>query len=96
MMLESMRNHLIGLSRKVMQLEDSRTDVEKASDNVQTATGEASKVGQMAAAQGREDLQRETNQIRRELQDLAQEAQKKPTGGPGEGLPSSAHVFHRL
>jgi molecular chaperone DnaK len=78
LMLENYRNHLIGLYRKIAKPKDDRTDDEKASANVQYAEGEASKLSQLAAGQGRNDLQGEIDQILGKLKDLSKEARKDP------------------
>ena len=80
MMLENLRNHLVGLYRKLKQAEDTRTDTEKAADHARHAEGEAAQAAQMAAAQQRQDLQQETQALRRKLAELAREAQKNPRG----------------
>ncbi|NIM12392.1 MAG: hypothetical protein GTO45_09780, partial [Candidatus Aminicenantes bacterium] len=80
MMLENIRNHLIGLAQKVMDVKDTRNDYEKTADHIKHANGEASKMSQFAAAQGRKDLQDEVEQIKKNLEQLSKEAQKNPRG----------------
>lgn len=77
-MLESIRNHVIALAQKVVKIEDTRTDVERAADHVKYADGEAAKVSQLATAQGRKDLDDEIKKIKKQIEGLAREAQKNP------------------
>ena len=79
MMLESLRNHVLGLGQKIIgPQQDTRSDAERADAQIKTAGGEATKTGELAVAQKRPDLQDETDQIKRQLDDLAREAQKNP------------------
>lgn len=80
MMLENIRNHLVGLARKVMKFEDSRTEAEKAADHIRFGETEAEKVAAMAAVQARQDLIQETQEIKKHLRQLAKESQKNPRG----------------
>jgi molecular chaperone DnaK len=78
MQLEALKNHMIAIYQKISDVKDTRTDEQRASDNVKFAGQEAGKVGQLAAAQKRPDLEKEAAQLTHELQDLAQESQKNP------------------
>lgn len=78
MQLEALKNHVIALYQKVAKIEDNRTDEQRASDNVKVAGQEAGKIGKLAAAQKRPDLEKEAAQLTRQLQDLAHESQKNP------------------
>lgn len=77
-MLENIRNHVIALYQKIAQPQDTRSEAEKATAHVDHAGGEAGKVEQMAAAQGRDDFQKEVKEIKKKLNSLSHEAQKNP------------------
>ena len=78
MQLEAIKNHVIALFQKVAKIEDHRSEEQRASDNVRFAGKEAGKVGKLAAAQKRPDLEKEATQLSRQLADLANDAQKNP------------------
>jgi molecular chaperone DnaK len=77
-MLESIRQHLIGFARKVV--DDPRTPEQKVRDAVKHVAGEAEKVANLAAARDRRDLQAEAEQIRARLAALLAEAGANPDG----------------
>ena len=76
--LENIRNYSIALAQKLIKIYDPRSEAEKALAFVIHAKGEAERAGQLAAAQGRDDLQREAEQIQQKLNELALEAKKTP------------------
>jgi molecular chaperone DnaK len=78
LMLENYRNHLIGIYRKIAKPKDDRSDYEKAMGSVQYLESEATKLGQFAAGQKRDDIQDEIEQILGQLKSLAEEARKDP------------------
>ncbi len=77
-MLENIRNHILALAQRVMRLRDTRTDTERAVDHVQYGQREADTISSLAAAQEKQDLVREADDIKRELEILAGEAQRNP------------------
>lgn len=78
-MLESIQNHLVGLIRSVAPPPEI-SDTDRAAGLTKIGQQEAQKVNALAQAQGRKDLQDETEQIKRQLDALATEAQKNPRG----------------
>jgi len=79
MMLENIRNHLIGLYQKIKKPEDTRSESEKTMAQLQGAHAGAGKVADLAQAAGRPEVETEAKQIQKELEKLAQEAQKNPS-----------------
>jgi molecular chaperone DnaK len=68
--LESIKSHIVTLFQKVAKIVDNRTPEQRAADNLQFAIREAAKLEQLAGTSQRDDLQKETRDIGRQLHDL--------------------------
>jgi len=77
-MLESIKDHMIEIMRKIMPPPPPMPESEKARRMAEHAKEEVSRVGQLAKAQKRDDLQKEIGEIRKQLETLAQEAETNP------------------
>lgn len=78
--LQNIHEYLVGLIRTVMKDQDTRTDAQKIAAYIKAAVKEASDIGEFALSQGRKDLEQETEQIKRQLNDLMQNIQHNPQG----------------
>ena len=77
-MLEAIRDHLIMIIRKEMNIVDTRTETEKASDYLRYASQETTTVDQLVSKLGNQQQQAQIRQIKQELASLADEVQRNP------------------
>ena len=76
--LNAIRDHLITLLVQLINYEDTRSDLERATDSIDYALEQANEADVLAKAARRTDLQSEIGLLRLQLRGLSQEVRRNP------------------